>query len=580
MFQIGTIDRQYIIDHRYYQIGKLKELLIDKNIQKVGHNLKFEYKHILHNYGIRINNIYDTQIVEQILHCGLEDVGFGLKDLIERYLNLEIDKETRLQFLKIKDKPFTKEQMFYGAKDILYPLQIKELQQIEIEVKELKNTVNLEMEFISVLGDVEYKGMYFDKNAWLDIYNKKLPLLKAQQRKLNSFVESKYFNTKFVSNQLDLFSPRGCNIEWSSSKQTVEFFKYLKACPQEFSKQTKKLEYTVNATLLLSSLNTINKDKPDFIKDFIKDYIFYKELEQATTTFGEKFFKYINPITKRIHSDYWQILATGRISSKNPNLQNIPSELDYRKCFTCPVNSVIVNADYSGQEQIVLANKANEPNLIEFYNSGQDDMHSYIASKIWADKLSSLSLKEIKKQYPELRQIAKAAGFAINYGGTGFTIAKNLGIPEEQGNSVYEAYFKAFPKLKQYFSLVQNAAIRKGYILIDEITNRKSYFEKPNTPKETHAIYKKALNYPIQGSSGSMTKYATILFRRWILENNYQDYIYITNIIHDEINVECIDSYAEITKENLEKCMLKASQKWCTIVPMKATAVITNFWGH
>ncbi len=84
----------------------------------------------------------------------------------------------------------------------------------------------------------------------------------------------------------------------------------------------------------------------------------------------------------------------------------------------------------------------------------------------------------------------------------------------------------------------------------------------------------------IQGSSGSMTKYATILFRRWILENNYQDYIYITNIIHDEINVECIESYAELAKENLEKCMLKASEKWCNIVPMKATAVITNYWGH
>ncbi len=87
-------------------------------------------------------------------------------------------------------------------------------------------------------------------------------------------------------------------------------------------------------------------------------------------------------------------------------------------------------------------------------------------------------------------------GLTRNYGGTGFTIAKNLGIPKEQGDSVYEAYFKAFPKLKQYFTLVQNAAIVKGYILIDEVTHRKSYFRRPFTPKETHAIYKKALNYP------------------------------------------------------------------------------------
>lgn len=375
MFQIGDLDRQYVIDHRVVSIKLLLPLLTSNDIVKVGHNIKFEYKHILHNYNIKLVNVYDTQIVEQILHCGLKDIRFSLLELNKRYLNIQVDKSTRLEFLTIGSKPFTYRHIKYGAEDIINPLTIKPIQESEVLKKQLQNTVNLEMKFLPVLGDIEYKGMNFNKDKWLKMYAIKKPLLIVAIEKIENFITKNYANTKFVSNQLDLFNADlKCKILWSSPKQVISFFKHINGCPQEISKQTKKLEYTVNAKLLASSLNGINKAQPDHIKQFIKDYINYKELEQSCTTFGPDYFKYINPITNRLHTNFNQILNTGRISSSNPNLQNIPSEEGYRKAFDVDDEHDIVNCDYGGQETVVLANVSKEPNIGNLIIQG-GDMH-------------------------------------------------------------------------------------------------------------------------------------------------------------------------------------------------------------
>ena len=577
MFQIGDKNRQYIIDYRTVDIKKLLPLLKTKTI--VGQNIKFEYKHLLHNEGIRLENLYDTMVVEQILFNGL-NVKTSLEALTEKYLSINVDKSTRLGFLNIGDREFTLNEIYYGAEDILYPLLIRDKQLLDVEKKELHNCVSLEMKFIPVLGDIEYKGMHFNKDKWYKTYQENLNKFDELKLKLDSFVLENYSNTHFVTSQLDLFSDeRKCAIMWSSPKQVIEFFQYLNICPQEVSKTTKKLSYTVNANVLKSSLNTINKDINDKFKEFILIYLEYKEIEQSCTTFGLDFFKYINPVTERLHSNYKQILNTGRISSSNPNLQNIPSDTRFRCAFDAPSGSKIVNADYSGQEQIILANKSEDKDLIYFYEQNLGDMHSYIASKIFPE-LNDVSLNDIKIHYKDKRQIAKSAGFAINYGGNGYTISKNLGISAEQGDKVYDAYFKAFPGLKNYFDKIQKETLKNGYILIDPITNRKNWFQVPKTQKEISKVQRAALNYPIQGEAGGITKYAPILYRRWILENNLQDYIYMTNIVHDEINVEAHEQYAELAAINLERCMKESATKWCKIIPLGAEAVITDYWNH
>lgn len=611
MFQIGDKEQQFIIDYRTTSIQKLLPLLTDKNIVKVGHNIKFEYKHVLHNEKIEINNLYDTMIVEQILYNGwkfkkaniLQPDGkvknydsFSLEDLIYRYLDSTVDKGTRLEFLSIGKKPFTQKQIEYGAEDILYPLLIREAQLKKIISKDVVKCVNLEMNFIPVIADIEYTGMHFDQSIWATTYIKNKRHLDNLIIKLDNFVKDNYFHTDFVDKQGDLFNPGfKCRISWRSPKQVIEFFVFLGICPREVSESTGKLVFTVNAKVIQTSLNTFNKDIPDKLKDLIHLYVEYKEISQACSTFGLAFFKYVNPITKRLHSNYRQILTTGRISSSGPNLQNIPAREEFRGAFTAPLGCKIVNADYSGQEQIILANKSQDEDLIYFYNQGYSDMHSFIASKIYKrpfeDYLATNKAKdELKNGGPPLtdlqklmlkeRGIAKAAGFAINYGGNGNTIASNLGIPEQEGEFVYNAYFEAFPGLRNYFKKTQKEALKKGYILIDPVNGRKYWFHSPKNNKERGKIERLALNAPIQGEAGSITKLASIFYSIWIKKNIMNDKIKITNVVHDEINVEASDEFTAIAAEQLEIAMEDAGKIWCKIIPLKADAAINDYWTH
>jgi len=263
-------------------------------------------------------------------------------------------------------------------RQVLYPLQIRELQIKELKNKRVLNCMSLEMKFLEALGDIEYKGMHFNKDKWLKTYDiNKAKSIKLKQQ-LDDYIIHNYAHTNFIDRQLDLFSSElKCNVSWTSSKQVIKFFRHLGICPMEKSKTTGKMAYTVNASVLKSSLNTINKEIDDKIKALLLLYLEFKETEQSCTTFGKDFFKHINPITGRLHSSYNQILNTGRISSRNPNLQNIPSDDSFRYCFDSPESWKIVNADYSGQEQIILANKSQDKDLIAFYEQNLGDMHKH-----------------------------------------------------------------------------------------------------------------------------------------------------------------------------------------------------------
>lgn len=592
MVQLGTKNRQYIIDFRCTDISMLYPLLSSPSIIIIGQNLKFEYLHILHNCKTRLNKVYDTMIVEQILFNGY-NLSNSLKELNKRYLGVEVDKTTALEFLEIKDKKFTVSQIKYGAEDILYPILVKEQQEIDIETKQLGKCVSLEMQFLLVLGEIEYKGIHFDKDIWKNTYKNNLIEKVNLEKELNKFVLDNYMDSNFIERQLDLFSNEiKCNIKWTSSKQVIEFFKFLDICPMEVSKTTKKLTYTVESKVLISSLNTKNKNIEEDKLVFLKKYIKFREKDQSCSTFGIDFFKHVNPITNRLHSNYRQILNTGRISSRNPNLQNIPATKEFRSAFNSPDNYKIVNADYSGQENICLVNTSLDPDLLEFYHKGFTDMHSFNARKIFKE-LEGLTLEEIKSNHSDKRQITKTVVFALAYGGNAYTISNNLGVSKEEGEKIYNSYFEAFPRLREFFDETIRISMKRGFIEIDPITKRKFYFKDFDKLKEFKNIgdwrsyytlkgkYERAcLNYIIQGAAGSITKFAAILFRRWILENNLQNYVSITNLVHDEINLEVHNSYTKLAAEYLEKCMEKAGGVWCTTIPLKADAVITTYWNH
>jgi len=243
---------------------------------------------------------------------------------------------------------------------------------------------------------------------------------------------------------------------------------------------------------------------------------------------------------------------------------------------------------------VILVNNSLDDDLLEFYDNGGGDLHSFVAKKIWPDLLGGLSLDEVKAEHKEKRQIAKSANFALAYGGNGFTIASNLGISAAEGDRVYEDYFKAFPGLKTYFESVVKQSLAQGYILIDPHTKRKFFFpyineyykyqyqgNKRKADELEGKMSRAAMNYCIQGAAGSMTKYAIVLIYEWLLGNKeLLENIKLVLTVHDEIILEAKEGYQDIAKEKLSHYMVEAGSVWCKRVPIKADAVISTIWEH
>lgn len=656
MIQIGTLDTCYVIDSRCYTKEEIEPLFQNaKETLYVLHNAKFEAKMLKYHYGWIFTNIWDTMLVEQNLKNGLgwsktnhKGLRFSLAALAGRYLGVEnkadvdlfnpleedtayVDKTTRMGFLYIEDRPFTRDQILYGSDDILYPLQIKKLQEKGYKGWNPTECHNLENSFCLVLADIELAGMKFDPKQWLTVYEAKKLIYEHRLAKINTYVEKNYPSFVKIPDLFDSF--QGCSIMWSSSDQVIEFFRCLGFCPKEKSKQTKKMEFTVGAKALTKLLNSEYKDKymsdiETDIKDnsdIILNYLLLKKSEQAVTTFGEDWLKHIHPITGRIHTSFTQILNTGRISSKNPNVQNIPLEEEYRKAFI----GNLVNCDYSSQESRVLAEVCGDKDMLSFFNDGHpifgDDYHSFTGTKMFRIIRNDPELLITKKTHPKERTDAKNISFKIAYGGSAYTLKDDFGVDEEVAQEFIDGYFLAFPSLKEDFEKAKADVLKKGYIEIDPITKRRwfdpnfyrmngltkkawSYFpenyrtlgtaERIEVKKALYAkhpevkeiwseyfslkgkLERNALNYRIQGLAGGQLKRSGILFRERQIEQGLQNKIWLTSLIHDESLAEVAPGFEDEGVAFLESAMVDGAQSFCKQVKMKAEAASTTYWWH
>ena len=169
MFQIGDCDKQFVIDTRHISIEPLREILESKKIIKILHNAKFDYKFIKKWANIEINGIYDTFLTERVLHCGKKDIRYGLKHLVKKYFDKDLDKETRNKFVKLDGSPYTDRQIKYGAEDVEYLIKIKNLQEPKIKEHKLNDVVDLENKAVLAFADMEYNGLDLDTEKWRDI---------------------------------------------------------------------------------------------------------------------------------------------------------------------------------------------------------------------------------------------------------------------------------------------------------------------------------------------------------------------------------------------------------------------------
>lgn len=574
LLQLGNKENQFVIDTTTITILEYKELLEKKNLilQNAKFDLQFLYKIGIIPKGL----IWDTMLAEKVLTNGL-DLPSNLAHLCKMYCDITLNKSIRQNFTK-KNYKIIYDDIVYGAEDIKYLGSIAR-QQAELAKKQgVLKAILLENRFVKVLAYIEYCGIYLDKEKWIKKYKSAGTILKEKEAALDKYViENNY--EKFIDKQLDLFTQYDddgipildkTTINWSSTKQVIPLFKDIGIDVSADNKTGESI-----------AANILEKQKCKF--DIIPLYLEYQTIKKDFSTYGESFLKHINLATERIHPEFNQMMITSRLSCNKPNMQNLPSDDRTRSCFTAEEGNVLIDCDYKAQEDIIFVNNSKEPKMVEFYKMPNADGHSYVASLCFPKEIGDTPNHEIKKKFPELRQKAKAGKFAIHYSGTGYTIANNLNLTEDEGNAIENAYLSAFPAIANYLKQQKNLAIIRGYILISQITGRKVYPKdniKNLTRKEQYEFSKLACNYPIQGQSAELTKEGMVLFFNWILENNYFNIVKITNAIHDEALVEAPIKLTEIVAKNLKDCLEEGAKPYCQIVPLTADVEISDHWVH
>lgn len=607
--QFGNKDNQYLIEWSDSLIELLSPFFRSPEKTFLFQNAKFDLQ-FLYKKGIWVYNIYDTLLVETIITNGSQFGGRSLDKLVAKYANEYMSKEVRDMIVRVG---LTEAVVDYGLDDVKYLSIIKEKQMETVKKYNLETAVKLDNNFVKVLAYVEFCGIGFDQVKWLAKCDQDEIEWAQKEQELNDLVIADERLIKYRAYG-SLFDPPGtivCKMNWKAPKQVQEMFKILGV--DVTIEDGGDVKDSVGVQVLQKNL-----DKP-----IVKAYAEYIKLNKRITSFGRSYLGFINSNTNRIHTVYQQILNTGRMSSgsarqNKPNLQQVPNNKEHRGCFIAEPGNKLICADYTGQEAVIFANKCLDPNLLAFYDGNLGDMHSYVAKLCFPSVLGNLDLKEIKKLHPDLRQKAKAAGFAIQFGGVGYTISNNLGISAEEGDEVYKAYTEAFPEMFTYFKKVSSTSKELGYVNFNDLTKRKFFFdfmpeyeklgleinkefwdkyriekaaesaifENVLKPKVTRyfklkgVLERTSYNYPVQGTAADCTKYGSYLFFQWLIEQDLLFKVKIVNVVHDELIVECAEDMAEMIKEKVKYFLELAGKYFCKRVPLFAEPQIAEEWVH
>jgi len=580
MFQIGDENEQFVIDTRAVNIEPLRNILESRDIVKIFHNAKFDYKFIKRWANIECEGIYDTFLTERVINCGKDGIKYGLKDVCKKYLNVELNKEVRNQFIGLTGQPFREDQIVYGAKDVEYLIGVRKHQLPLIDRYKLNNVVDLENQAVTAFADIEYNGLDLDVEKWKKIEAVNMDKANNLETELDEIVRNDHRIKHFVSRyiQTDMFTAveniRDIDIKWTSPKQVLEVFKCI----------VPKLE----------NVNGKQMYKYRFKYPLIDKYVKYKEAMKLCTSYGDAFFKNLSSDNK-IHTNFHQILDTGRVSSSKPNMQQIPADNIYRNCFTAPDGWSFVSSDYSSQELNVIAYGSKDPVWMEALKNNQD-LHSTCAELVYGEQWLTSGeenctyLKRKAKcncpSHKKLRTNVKTINFGLAYGMGPNKLADTLNISMDGAKELIEKYFKEFPAIKGFLDKLGNYGKKYGYIKTFPPYNRKRWFStwypkiwnNKSSMMELGSIERASKNTPIQGASADMTKRALVLLRELIKENNLENQVKLVMTVHDQIDTVCESSFAPSWGRLMKMTMEKAAKEIVTNGLLKAEVSIADCW--
>ena len=506
------------------ELSKIESLLSDSEIKKHGYDLKEDYI-LLKPYEIELNAMdFDITIAEYLIDSK-SSTSYECSAIAMKYLTRKIKSKEDLLGKGAKAKKFDEidfDELSAYTADIIntiacvYPKMEEKLKETEMDGL----FYHVEMPLVEVLGSMEYIGMKVDKDQ------------------LNELKEK--FTTIINELENEIFELAGEPFNINSPKQLgVILFEKL-GLP--VIKKT-KTGYSTNAEVLEKL-----RDKHEII-DKITDY---RQIVKLNSTYVEGLLKIINPKTGRIHSSFNQtITTTGRISSTEPNMQNIPVKTemgrDIRKVFVADDNCKLVDADYSQVELRVLAHMSGDENMIDAFKHGED-IHSKTASQIFDIDIKDVTSKQ--------RIEAKAINFGIIYGKTDFGLSQDLNIPVPTAKAYIESYFSKYPKIKEFMDNAVETATETGYATT--ILNRRRYI--PEIKASNFIVRNQgkrfAMNAPIQGSAADIIKVAMVNVYNKLKENEMKSKLILQ--VHDELIVEAVDEELELAEKIVREEMENA----------------------
>jgi DNA polymerase I-like protein with 3'-5' exonuclease and polymerase domains len=580
MFQIGTEDKQFVIDTRYVSIELLRGVLESDTITKILQNGKFDYKFILSSFNIRMRNIYDTMLAECLIMCGKVKPGYGLAKLAERHLGIELKKDVRSQFSTIDGGAFTLSQIEYGALDVVYLQAIREKQLVLIEQLELGEVLKLECDAMLGFAEIEYNGIKLDVQEWTDLASEAASSSKDLEKQLDQQVleDPRLESFKLPGIQLDMFGaePKETSVLWSS--------------PTQVGKVITKLDPTIEDT----SMRSLYKRQNAY--PLIKTIIDYRKKYKLVTTYGLDFLKHVNKHSGRVHTMFWQILNTGRVSSgqtrsKNspsqaPNMQNIPADIRYRNAFKAEPGWKIITMDYSGQELRLIAQGSKDPVWLQAFANGED-VHGKVAALVFDVDISQAKDKPDFLRGKSYRDVAKTINFGLAYGMSEYKLADTLGTTPEEAKKFIDKYFEALPGIKNFLRKLGDYGKKNGYIRTFKPFRRIRWFEdwdkldtyaKRDRSIRLGEIERASKNTPIQGTGADMIKLSLSLMYEHIRDCNLFDRVRLITQVHDEIGCEVREDYVSQWVEIQRTIMELAGRRICKDVDMVVEHTVTDEW--
>ncbi len=546
IFNDKTQEVTYVATTQEGDIQQFKAIFEDETIKKIGINLTNTYI-LLKQEGMELKGMdYDIAIASYILNPANNKLT--IEKLMEQYLNIDVEQyigeEPKQQQMNLFDT--MQEETNRNAKQIqekyaLYSYAIKEIKEItwkkleEIGATEL--FYEIDMPTVEVLSDMQWNGMYVD------------------EEELNQF--GKELTEKIETLTKIIYEMAGEEFNINSTKQLGEILFEKMKLP--VIKKTKS-GYSTDVDVL----EKLKREDP-----IIEQILEYRQLMKLNSTYVEGLKQYINPKTKRIHSFFHQtITATGRISSTEPNLQNIPTRFELgkrvRKVFEPEEGKIYIDSDYSQIELRVLAHISEDKHMIQAFQEGQD-IHKQAASKVF-----KTPIEEVSK---EQRSDAKAVNFGIVYGISDFGLGEQLGISRKKAKEYITEYLEQYAGIKAFMEEITEKATEEGYV--ETLFHRRRYIPelKSNNYMVRQFGARVAMNTPIQGTAADIMKIAMIKVYQEIKKRGLQSKIVLQ--VHDEMMIEALEEEKEEMKEIMKQSMETAiSLK----VPLIADIAEANNW--